>query len=189
MRCFCLFGVTERKLRFKCFHLSQPLCVLPRYMAFLMLGLNQDPLWKMRWKSLETGYPAFYDYEQCPPKEKSYISTFDAAVLLWRYVSEESCKGFLYFWLWGECWSFSEICFSNVQVTSAVDVAFGKGGEEEACGDQEGFVQAWPVPHSESLDLTLDLFQWSESREIVQTVGSTSVVRARFPPFIITKAF
>lgn len=68
-------------------------------------------------------------------------------------------------------------------------MAFGKGGEEEACGDQEGFVQAWPVPHSESLDLTLDLFQWSESREIVQTVGSTSVVRARFPPFVITKAF
>lgn len=47
----------------------------------------------------------------------------------------------------------------------------------------------WPVPHSEPLDLTLDLFQWSESREIVQTVGSTSIVRSRFPPFVITKAF
>lgn len=47
----------------------------------------------------------------------------------------------------------------------------------------------WPVPHSASLDLTLDLFQWSESREIVQTVGSTSIVRARFPSFVITKAF
>ena len=94
----------------------------------------------MRWKSLETDYLLFYDYEQCPPKEKSYISTFDAAVIFWKCVSEESCRGFLYFWLWGECWSFSEICFSNVRVASAVDLAFDKGGEEEACGDQEGFV-------------------------------------------------
>lgn len=70
---------------------------------------------------------------------------------------------------------------SDVQVTSALDLAFVGGGGEEACGDQEGLVQAWHVPHSESLDLTLHLLQWSESREVVQTVGDISTVRARVP--------
>lgn len=60
-------------------------------------------------------------------------------------------------------------------------MASGKGGEEEACGDQEGRFRAGLCLSPASLDLTLDLFQWSESREIVQTVGSTSIVRAVSP--------
>lgn len=146
-------------------------------MAFLMLGLNQDLLWKMRWKSLD------------------WLS-----VILWLWVVSSQRKG-IHFHLWccsslkicfrraakdsysmysGECWSFSEICFSNVQVTSAVDLAFGKGGEEgRHVGIRKDLFRlacaslsvSWPNSRS---------FPMEWIQEIVQTVGSTSIVRARF---------
>ena len=36
--------------------------------------------------------------------------------------------------------SFSEICFSDVQVASALDLVFVGNGEEKAHGDREGLV-------------------------------------------------
>lgn len=46
------------------------------------VGVESRPPLKNEMKILRDCYLSFYDYEQCPPKEKSYISTFDAAVLL-----------------------------------------------------------------------------------------------------------
>ena len=55
-------------------------------------------------------------------------------------------------------WSFSEVSFSEFQFASALALAFVGDGEEDGRGDQEGLLQAWHVPQSELLGLTLDHF-------------------------------